>query len=98
MKTGMYGFSPERWEYIWKNVDFWEVFIPSKNGHAKTMLRKEFWESVGYKVIPYEDIGVSVGIYVMQERQRQRTYGDFSKDTEMQDKLGEYLRHKKTFP
>ncbi len=42
MGTGIYGFSPERWKYIWKNVDF-------------------------------------------------------SKDTEMQDKLGEFFDIKKPF-
>ena len=73
--AGMYGYSDEDWEYIWKNVDFWEVFIPSKGGHKKARKRKKFWESVGFEVFPYEDKvevfpyeedkGVSVGICII---------------------------------
>ncbi len=85
--AGMYGYSDEDWEYIWKNVDFWEVFIPSKGGHKKARKRKKFWESVGFEVFPYEDKvevfpyeedkGVSVGIYVMT-KDGVRTYGERS--------------------
>ncbi len=75
--AGMYGYSDEDWEYIWKNADFWEVFIPSKGGHKKARKRKKFWESVGFEVFPYEDKGVSVGIYVMT-KDGVRTYGERS--------------------
>jgi len=75
--TGMYGYSDEDWEYIWKNVDFWEVFIPSKGGYEKAYRRKRFWERMGFEVFPYEDEGVSVGIYVMT-KDGVRTYGERS--------------------
>ena len=73
----MYGYSDEDWEYIWKNVDFWEVFIPSKGGYEKAYRRKRFWERMGFEVFPYEDEGVSVGIYVMT-KDGVRTYGERS--------------------
>ena len=73
--AGMYGYSDEDWEYIWKNVDFWEVFIPIKGGYKRARKRKKFWESVGFEVFPYEDKvevfpyeedkGVSVGICII---------------------------------
>jgi len=75
--AGMYGYSDEDWEYIWKNVDFWEVFIPSKGGYEKAYRRKRFWERMGFEVFPYEDEGVSVGIYVMT-KDGVRTYGERS--------------------
>ena len=75
--AGMYGYSDEDWEYIWKNVDFWEVFIPIKGGYKRARKRKKFWESVGFEVFPYEDKGVSVGIYVMT-KDGVRTYGERS--------------------
>ncbi len=73
----MYGYSDEDWEYIWKNVDFWEVFIPSKGGHKEARKRKGFWDRMGFEVFPYEDKGVSVGIYVMT-KDGVRTYGERS--------------------
>ena len=73
----MYGYSDEDWEYIWKNADFWEVFIPIKGGYKRARKRKKFWESVGFEVFPYEDKGVSVGIYVMT-KDGVRTYGERS--------------------
>ena len=75
--AGMYGYSDEDWEYIWKNADFWEVFIPSKGGYEKAYRRKRFWERMGFEVFPYEDEGVSVGIYVMT-KDGVRTYGERS--------------------
>ena len=75
--AGMYGYSDEDWEYIWKNVDFWEVFIPSKGGYEKAYRRKRFWERMGFEVFPYEDEGVSVGIYIMT-KDGVRTYGEHS--------------------
>ena len=75
--AGMYGYSDEDWEYIWKNADFWEVFIPIKGGYKRARKRKKFWESVGFEVFPYEDKGVSVGIYVMT-KDGVRTYGERS--------------------
>jgi len=75
--AGMYGYSDKDWEYIWKNADFWEVFIPSKGGYEKAYRRKRFWERMGFEVFPYEDEGVSVGIYVMT-KDGVRTYGERS--------------------
>ncbi len=46
LMAGMYGYSDEDWEYIWKNADFWEVFIPSANG-AKN-IQSFFHELFGY--------------------------------------------------
>jgi hypothetical protein len=77
LMAGMYGYSDEDWEYIWKNADFWEVFIPIKGGYKRARKRKKFWESVGFEVFPYEDKGVSVGIYVMT-KDGVRTYGERS--------------------
>ena len=75
--AGMYGYSDKDWEYIWKNVDFWEVFILSKGGYKKAEVRRRFWERLGFEVFPYEDEGVSVGIYVMT-KDGVRTYGEHS--------------------
>ena len=65
----MYGYNGKEWEYIWKNRDFSEVFVPSKNGHAKAKARKLLYEELGHEVFPYEDSGVSVGIFVMRKEQ-----------------------------
>jgi hypothetical protein len=73
----MYGFTPERWEYICKNMDFWEVFKPSGEGLVVTHERKQLFENKGYEVLPYVDRGVSVGIYVMK-KEEQRTYGELT--------------------
>ena len=58
-------------------IDFWEVFIPSKGGHKEARKRKRFWDRMGFEVFPYEDEGVSVGIYVMT-KDGVRTYGERS--------------------
>ena len=58
-------------------IDFWEVFIPSKGGHKEARKRKRFWDRMGFEVFPYEDEGVSVGIYVMT-KDGVRTYGEHS--------------------
>ena len=58
-------------------IDFWEVFIPSKGGHKEARKRKRFWERMGFEVFPYEDEGVSVGIYIMT-KDGVRTYGEHS--------------------
>ena len=71
----MYGFSKEQWKYIAENIDFTEVFIPSKGGYDKVKKRKGLWEGRGYSVIPYEDKGVSVGLYVMM-RGGVKSYGE----------------------
>jgi hypothetical protein len=71
----MYGFSPERWEYIWKNADYWEVLKPSGDSLVRLQKRKLFFENKGFEVIPYVDRGVSVGLYVMK-KDGKRTYGE----------------------
>ncbi len=53
------------------------MFIPIKGGYKRARKRKKFWESVGFEVFPYEDKGVSVGIYVMT-KDGVRTYGERS--------------------
>ena len=58
-------------------IDFWEVFIPSKGGHKEARKRKRFWDRMGFEVFPYEDEGVSVGIYIMT-KDGVRTYGEHS--------------------
>ena len=63
----MYGFSKGRWKYIHENIDFTEVFVLSKNGDRKTKERVKYWEGNGYRAIPYEDNGVSVGIYILRK-------------------------------
>jgi hypothetical protein len=83
----MYGFDEKTWEYIWKNRDFHEVYVPSKGGHATCKQRKEYLESLGFEVIPYEDKGVSVGLYVMTKGGI-RTYGErISKDKRSSDSI-----------
>lgn len=50
-----------------ENIDFTEVFVASKGGHERAKERLRHWRGRGYKVIPYEDEGVSVGIYVTRK-------------------------------
>lgn len=59
-----------------KEIDFWEVYVYSKNGQAMARKRKKLFESKGHEVIPYEDKWidkngktrwVSVGIYVLKK-------------------------------
>jgi hypothetical protein len=44
-----------------------EVYIKSKGGEAKVAMRKKFFEELGHEVIPYEDVGVSVGMFILKK-------------------------------
>ncbi|RLA40470.1 MAG: hypothetical protein DRR06_17395 [Gammaproteobacteria bacterium] len=67
----MYGFSPERWKYICKNLDldnvYIEVYAPHRSNADRISLRKKCFEKLGHEVIPYEDTGVSVGIFILRK-------------------------------
>ncbi len=61
----MYSFSKRDWEYIVKYIDFLEAYNPKSE--SRLITRKKYLEKLGYEVIPYEDKGVSIGIYVMRK-------------------------------
>jgi hypothetical protein len=67
----VYGFSEKEWKRICTNLDlddiYIEVYIKSKGGEAKVAMRKKFFEELGHEVIPYEDVGVSVGIFILKK-------------------------------
>jgi hypothetical protein len=76
----MYGIDEVTWERMWKNRDFHECFKPNEQGHAQARKRKKHFEKQGYEVIPYDDVGVSVGIYVLKKEKD---------DAECSDKAGD---------
>jgi hypothetical protein len=63
----MYGFSEEKWEYIWKGREFHESYKPNEAGYTRVEERGKMYRELGHEVIPYEDRGVSVGLYIMRK-------------------------------
>lgn len=76
----MYGIDKKTWDRMVKERELHEVFVPTSVGYAKAKERQKVYEKLGHEVIPYEDVGVSVGIYVLRKVEDDVTCSDKAGD------------------